>query len=782
MTLPTSRTLLTLLLALLTTIAAPRASAQCTPTWQPFDSTTAALPGVNGTVAATTIWDPDGPGPQTPKLVAAGVFTIAGSTFTNRVAMYDPTTKQWSSLTLGSDVEGPVHALAVLPTGDLVAAGQFYSTSSTSGPRTIARWNGSAWIGFRPPQVSAIYALAVLPNGDLVAGGNFSFAGHGPAFVARWNGATWAPMSTNINGTARALVALPNGDLVAGGDFEGCCGNEGIRHIARWNGSTWLPMGNGLGTAPVVRTLVTLPSGDVVAGGANLSAPDIGVAGLAIARWNGSVWSPISAGTSGIFEVVNTLAVLPSGDLVAAGAFQTADGVSARNIARWNGSAWAPLANGISSSDSSTEPRSLAVLPNGDLVVAGVLNMAGDATVAAIALWNGSTWGPLSDGVTVEPNAFASLPTGDLIAAGRFANLDGRVTTSVVRWRGSRWTTVGESFTGTAPDDPENTFGTLALRALTTLPNGNIIAGGSFTAAGGIEAKNIALWNGATWTPLATGIDDDVYALATLPTGDIIAGGQFATAGTAAARNIARWNGSTWSPLGTGIDGVFVGSLLTLPNGSLVVGGQFTGAGTATANNLALWDGSAWSQLGPGLTSPVYALTQLPNGDLVAASRFVVSVLNNSTWTTLGTATNNSILALSALANSHIVAAGTFTAASGLEVSRVALWDNSWWRPMEPGPNNTVRVLTTLPSGDLIAGGNFTASGSTVTPYIARYTSTPPCYANCNCSPDGLNSLDFQCFLTNYRNAAPSADCNNSGTLSPADFTCFLNRYRDGCP
>ena len=100
------------------------------------------------------------------------------------------------------------------------------------------------------------------------------------------------------------------------------------------------------------------------------------------------------------------------------------------------------------------------------------------------------------------------------------------------------------------------------------------------------------------WAPLGTGMDSTVLALTTLPNGDLVAGGFFVIAGGTAAIRIARWDGTNWSALGTGMDSE-VCALTTLPNGDLVAGGIFTMAGGAAANNIARWDGTNWSALGP---------------------------------------------------------------------------------------------------------------------------------------------------------------------------------------
>src|SRR5207247_2376843 len=100
-----------------------------------------------------------------------------------------------------------------------------------------------------------------------------------------------------------------------------------------------------------------------------------------------------------------------------------------------------------------------------------------------------------------------------------------------------------------------------------------------FTTAGGTPTYFIARWNGTVWSPVGDGMGGTTFpgvsALTTLPNGDFIAGGQFATAGGKARSYIARWNGSAWSSLGPGMnDSVF--ALNLLPNGDLAAGGNFT--------------------------------------------------------------------------------------------------------------------------------------------------------------------------------------------------------------
>jgi len=72
----------------------------------------------------------------------------------------------------------------------------------------------------------------------------------------------------------------------------------------------------------------------------------------------------------------------------------------------------------------------------------------------------------------------------------------------------------------------------------------------------------------------------------------LYAGGIFASAGSGAVRNIAKWDGASWSALGSGLDGggLEVSALTVFDDGTgpaLFASGKFTIAGGAPANHIA---------------------------------------------------------------------------------------------------------------------------------------------------------------------------------------------------
>ena len=258
---------------------------------------------------------------------------------------------------------------------------------------------------------------------------------------------------------------------------------------------------------------------------------------------------------------------------------------------------------------------------------------------------------------------------GELIAGGDFTNAGGVSANKIAKWNGTSWAPLGSGMAGT-----ENWL--LGVHALTVY-NSELVAGGAFTTAGSGSANYIAKWNGTSWSPLGSGMGGAgypyVYAL-TVYDGELIAGGHFTNAGGNPANYIARWNGTTWEALGSGLGGGDPymsdpqGALaLTGYNGALIAGGNFTEACGSAANYIARWDGTTWHPLGAGMTWPVHALC-VYNGELVAGGVFP-------------------------------------------DPERyIKRWDGSSWRTLGEGMNEEVLALTAH-GGELIAGGRFSETG-----------------------------------------------------------------------
>jgi trimeric autotransporter adhesin len=712
-------------------VAQPAAVAQsCGPQWLPGEG----IAGTQSTVFASTLWDPDGNGPATPKVVLGGRFLYAGDVASSRVVLFDPVLSTFTQL--GSGLNGDVYALATGPNGELIVGGTFTQAGGVPAS-SIARWNGNAWssidAGISGSVEPAVLAMKRLGDGSLVVGGRFTSAGGVSASnIARWSGTTWTPLASGVNGEVFDLELLPGGDLVAGGAFLNA-GGTSASYVARWNGITWSNLGNGVNGQ--VNALAAMPDGRLFAGGVFTTAS--GTPSNQIAVWDGSSWSAVGTGASnGVSHtttaVIRDLLPLPNGNLIAGGRFSMAGGVAASRVARWNGTTWSNVGSGFDSrslSSSVNEVFTLGLLPNEGILAGGSFDLAGSAEVSNVAKFDGSSWSRIGSGLQPITGAISSLsllPNGDVIAAGSFRSLSGVPAASIARWNGIQWNPLGDGIV--------SNFGSNTVTVV--LSNGDVVANGTFRAADGTLISGLARWNGTSWSALGTGAPQSVRALARTAEDHVIAAGQFSTAGGVAANNIAKWDGTNWTALGSGLgipnSGSSITELAVLPNGDVVAGGSFTASPGSTIRNLARWNGTAWSAVGTSGTISPSALLVTSNGDLLSTgfpstpSGFTSHVArwNGSTWTTIGP-TIRFASALLQLVNGDLILAGDLASSTSTTGPRIARFDGSGWAALGGdivGAQDYGLVQT--PQGELIVGGFILRAGTQPSTHFARYSFT----------------------------------------------------------
>jgi len=93
-----------------------------------------------------------------------------------------------------------------------------------------------------------------------------------------------------------------------------------------------------------------------------------------------------------------------SGDLIAAGEFSVAGGVSAARIARWDGAAWNPMGSGANGTI-----HAITLLPGGDIVIGGQFSVAGGQLCSEVARW---TPPPLPV-ISAQPTDHAACPSAE---------------------------------------------------------------------------------------------------------------------------------------------------------------------------------------------------------------------------------------------------------------------------------------------------------------------------------------------------------------------------------
>jgi hypothetical protein len=223
-----------------------------------------------------------------------------------------------------------------------------------------------------------------------------------------------------INKRVYALLGSNTGagQVYAGGEFT-----TPFTYIMLWNGGAWVTVSSGSFNAEV-RGLCYDSSGNVIAVGA-FTAP-----ASRVAKWNGSAWSAVSAtAITGGGAIVYCCALGKDNNLYIGGDFTS----PTTNIAKYNGTAYVALGTG---GPSGGAVRSIAVAPDGSLIVGGQFNLINGATSNGIARWNGVSWQDLAapiQGMSVSVNQ----TTGEIFASAQ---------NTLYHYNGSTWVVVDLSF------------------------------------------------------------------------------------------------------------------------------------------------------------------------------------------------------------------------------------------------------------------------------------------------------------------------------------------------
>jgi hypothetical protein len=508
--------------------------------------------GTGGGVLALTNWDPDGPGPRPPLLVAGGGFTIAGGVPATNIAAWDGTS--WHALGDGLSRANSEQALVFALT-----------TWDPDGP------------GPRPPL--------------LVAGGEFTHSGdvvlNG---VGMWDGERWWPLGEGLedepySGVYSRFLVGPSTDptspadrLYAGGYFDGPAGGARYHSIALWDGEAWHDLGEGfpmdLTTGIPDITAMSrwdpdgagpAPEAVYVTGGDFWADPDR----YLTARLDGAAWSvvaastPVSSGYDNGSEIVfDHDDDLRTPDQLVRGSWTT---FSVGTMSELRDGAWitesAASFVDLTTASLGSSPTATSFDHDGrpdtpDQIVQVYTKSVAffDARSSRTVIWESAAASSLAGGTLYDHDGDPATPKA-LFALGVKGTLDGVAYDGAAVYANQAWTRVpvGASATigvgsvvGFDPDGPG------PLREL-------VVASGTYTNVGDLQGyRGIIAWDGSRWFDPRAGATAantrsgqlGVLRIDGQPPLLICAGGFDFTIGGERIQRAASWDGSRWRQLG----------------------------------------------------------------------------------------------------------------------------------------------------------------------------------------------------------------------------------------
>ena len=378
---------------------------------------------------------------------------------------------------------------------------------------------------------------------------------------------------------------------------------------------------------------------------------------------------------------------------------------------------------------------------------------------------NAQTWTPVGTGLAFGRIESMCEYNGELYVGGVFDSIGGVQSYSIAKWNGTTWNSVPNSYSLTNYKNPFS----LNLEIFDmTVYNGELVVAGS-TWFNGNQQRNIAKWNGTSWSQFGTGMDNRIFAIEVY-NGELYATGHFEHAGGIPTRGIAKWNGTSWSQVGgpgLNLSPGFTGSALQTYNGELYLAGGFGLINGLPVNSIAKWNGASWSSVGTIDELWQFQSLGVFNNKLYAGGNMIINNnptehwianWNSTAWDSVGLGLNyvpNSMTVY----NGELYIAGRFDTAGGSQALCIARWNNVQWNTLGSGLNlyhiNVDSVITPWDTtiyphefiysmctynNELYVGGRFTQMGGVNANSIAKWH-IPSVFVN-----DLKNEFNFSLF------------------------------------
>lgn len=689
------------------------------------------------------ILQPDG------KILIVGAFTTFNGISKNKIARLNSDGSLDATFNPGTGASHSIYAIAVQTDGKILIGGDF-TTFSGNGYNRIARLNsnGSIDASFNPGLGTngSVYSLVIQSDGKIIVGGMFTtYNSTTSKFITRINANgsldTEFNTGTGINGYVNSVIQQTNGKTLIGGYFTSYNGNE-INGIVRLNSDASLDENifkPGAGLNGTVYSTIVQPDNKILVCGNFTSFNGIKRNNIVRLKTVASLDPTFNPGI-GANNTIRTIVLQPDGRIIIGGDFTSFNGVARNRIARLNSDGSLDISFDPGTGTNTGSVRSIALQPNGKILIAGYFTSYNGTPTNMIARLNtdGSLDATFNSGTGPNNlvNSIVLQPDGKILIGGSFGAYNGTSRTRIARLNSDG------SLDATTFSSPISDINNIALQN-----NGKILIASNSSSGilNGIYRLNSDGSLDATFNTSGIGIESSktVNIISLQPDNRILIGGTFTSYNGTSRNRIARLNidgslDSTFN-IGTGFNNNVL-ALLLITDNKILAGGSFTSYNSIARNYMACLnpDGSLSSPSTDGANGPIYKIIQQQNGKILIGGNFTsyngitinrIARLNingdlDNTFNP-GTGANNAIRTIILQPDGKILIGGDFTSFNGIarnHIARINI-DGSIDPSFNPGTganNNRVYSIALQQNGKILISGDFTSYNGTTINRIAR--------------------------------------------------------------
>ena len=344
----------------------------------------------------------------------------------------------------------------------------------------------------------------------------------------------------------------------------------------------------------------------------------------------------------------------------------------------------------------------------------GGFKTAGGVNCYGIAKWNGQYWDSLGSGLYFNATSFINTVVdivrfqNDIYIGGNLKIVGGKPIYGLAKWNGNEWLEVGGNVKNDTTGPTSNING--VVRTMKVF-NNELYIGGLFDSVGTIASKNVAKWNGSTWTALGKSFNidcgnDGVSSLEVF-NGEIYASGNF-NCPLPGNERISKLVDTNWVQVGNSINGDAIIDKLYAYNSSLYVGGYFFANNGNADNSLMFTDGFNYYPTSGGVLpsnllnminyqNELYVVGQIDYAGFNPINR--IGKWDGSQWVSINLALEHNLNVVGtagslAIYDGKLVIGGSFTSINGVPATNIAMVDFTVGLPTKQNDKN----LTIFPN------------------------------------------------------------------------------------